>query len=247
MRKIIYLFVLILTAGNMSCSYLPEAPLNVVFEENADYIILKPSGSTDKQTGIVFYPGGLVDPHAYIDAFEALVLEDKRTVIIVKVTSNLAIWNSQKASGILDEIEDVDDWIIGGHSLGGSTACIDLYNNPDQYKGLFLMAAYSVNALADSNIPVISITSSEDQILDFEKLEENKVNLPEAVSISSPEELTYGSTIGTTIDYQIEGGNHSQFGNYGQQKEDGTATITAEEQQLFVTQILRQFLLANAL
>ena len=29
----------------------------------------------------------------------------------------------------------------------------------------------------------------------------------------------------------MEGGNHSQFGNYGEQKGDGKATISAEEQQ----------------
>ena len=29
----------------------------------------------------------------------------------------------------------------------------------------------------------------------------------------------------------MEGGNHAQFGNYGEQKGDGKATISAEEQQ----------------
>ena len=31
--------------------------------------------------------------------------------------------------------------------------------------------------------------------------------------------------------FVIEGGNHAQFGNYGPQEGDGTAGITAEEQQ----------------
>ena len=30
---------------------------------------------------------------------------------------------------------------------------------------------------------------------------------------------------------KIDGGNHGQFGNYGQQKGDGIATISSEEQQ----------------
>lgn len=30
----------------------------------------------------------------------------------------------------------------------------------------------------------------------------------------------------------IPGGNHAQFGNYGVQKGDGTASISAEEQQV---------------
>jgi len=32
---------------------------------------------------------------------------------------------------------------------------------------------------------------------------------------------------------EIEGGNHAQFGNYGAQKGDGAASISAEEQQNF--------------
>ena len=32
-------------------------------------------------------------------------------------------------------------------------------------------------------------------------------------------------------EYVIEGGNHARFGNYGEQKGDGAAKITAQEQQ----------------
>ena len=31
--------------------------------------------------------------------------------------------------------------------------------------------------------------------------------------------------------YELAGGNHAQFGNYGPQRGDGEATISAEEQQ----------------
>ena len=42
----------------------------------------------------------------------------------------------------------------------------------------------------------------------------------------------------------MEGGNHAQFGNYGEQKGDGKATITATEQQeqtvkLFINRVIR--------
>ena len=33
------------------------------------------------------------------------------------------------------------------------------------------------------------------------------------------------------IQYEISGGNHAYFGNYGEQKGDGTASITRESQQ----------------
>jgi len=39
----------------------------------------------------------------------------------------------------------------------------------------------------------------------------------------------------------IEGGNHAQFGNYGVQKGDGKATVTAEEQQDRAIQAISAF------
>lgn len=49
------------------------------------------------------------------------------------------------------------------------------------------------------------------------------------------------------IDYtenivEIEGGNHAQFGNYGPQKGDAPAQITAEEQQRQTVAAVEAFL-----
>lgn len=41
----------------------------------------------------------------------------------------------------------------------------------------------------------------------------------------------------------IEGGNHAYFGNYGDQKGDGSATITREEQQRLTTLAIAAFML----
>ena len=109
------------------------------------------------------------------------------------------------------------------------------------------MAAYSVNDLSDRDIPVLSITGSEDGVLDMSNFNENKKNLPEGTAITSPFELNYGSTNGQTIYYEIQAGNHAQFGNYGLQDGDGTATISAEEQQNHVNEMLREFLFVNDL
>ena len=42
---------------------------------------------------------------------------------------------------------------------------------------------------------------------------------------------------------RIEGGNHAQFGNYGLQNGDGTATISREEQQKQAASAMLAFLL----
>jgi hypothetical protein len=244
------IFYLVFIVGLSSCSYLPEndpATADLVYEETADYILLKSAASDNSKAGIIFYPGGLVDPHAYVTSFENLVREDQRTVVILKVTSNLAIWNSQKASKVIDKLKQIDQWVVGGHSLGGSTACIDVFNNPNSFAGLFLLAAYSVNDLSAVDIPVISITGSEDQVLDPANFEDNKVNLPPELHITAANELSDNGSIGSTIYYTIQGGNHGQFGSYGQQDGDGIATITSDTQHDLVTKMLQAFLQTNNL
>ena len=42
--------------------------------------------------------------------------------------------------------------------------------------------------------------------------------------------------------YEIQGGNHAQFGNYGPQKGDLPATITAEKQQEQTALAIGEFL-----
>ena len=62
--------------------------------------------------------------------------------------------------------------------------------------------------------PVRSVYGSEDGVLDMEKYEEAKDLLPEEHT-----------------EVIIAGGNHAQFGNYGEQDGDGIATISSDEQQ----------------
>ena len=61
---------------------------------------------------------------------------------------------------------------------------------------------------------VLSIYGSQDGVLNREKYEKEKKNLPSDVT-----------------EYVIEGGNHAGYGNYGKQKGDGEAEIPKKEQQ----------------
>jgi len=58
---------------------------------------------------------------------------------------------------------------------------------------------------------------------------------------------TFNSNLEKDIHYKenivvIQGGNHAQFGNYGKQKGDPDATITAEEQQNITVKAVADFL-----
>ncbi len=50
------------------------------------------------------------------------------------------------------------------------------------------------------------------------------------------------SRLPETVPYNDWGGNHSGFGLYGQQNGDGTATMSAEEQQKQLIQLIKQFI-----
>jgi pimeloyl-ACP methyl ester carboxylesterase len=57
---------------------------------------------------------------------------------------------------------------------------------------------------------------------------------------------TFNSNLEKNIKYTeniviIEGGNHAQFGNYGKQKGDPDATISAEEQQTITVNAIVEF------
>jgi len=234
----------------VSCSYLPESITlddTVSIKETPDYIALSPANAAPQSTGIVFYPGGLVDAHAYIESFQELVSVDGRQVVIMKVSANLAIFNNNKAYRCIDEFEEVDDWVIGGHSLGGVVACMDAAKHPETYKGLFLLAAYSISNLSDWDAPVMLLTAEFDEVGNPGDLVENEPNLPPRLDVATLSEIPTTGTSGQTIYHDIPGGNHAQFGSYGAQAGDSEATISAAAQQTEVRDFLRAFLDVNKL
>jgi dienelactone hydrolase len=178
----------------------------------APWIVFEPK-NTDPDTGVIFYPGGKVDPRAYAPIMHSLAKEGYLT-IVVPMPLNLAFTSINKAEEVVSAYPTVETWIISGHSLGGAMASNYVYNNPDQMQGLILYASYPANnnSLALTNIPVLSIYGTEDG--GFEKLAASTNLLP-----------------GDTKFVVVEGGNHAQFGDYGLQQGDGTARLSREDQQ----------------
>lgn len=232
----------------VACSALPEE-LNinslVEIKETAHYIQLMPKNGNQAQTGIVFYPGGLVDAHAYIPALQELVAEGY-PVLIIKVTGNLAIFDTGKAARFRGQLP-VERWIIGGHSLGGVIAAYDVRDEPLAYAGLFIWASFSGEAADLSNWEgaVLSLSGEKDGLTLAADIEENKAYLPTPVVVQDIANFPISSTRGSTIYYEIQGGNHAQFGSYGEQSGDGVASISKQEQHDQMTAFMRAFLQAN--
>jgi hypothetical protein len=177
----------------------------------------------------IFYPGGFVDERAYAVLLDGLRDEGIR-VFLVSMPLKLAITNSNAAEKIYQDYPSDLPWYIIGHSLGGASASIFLNNNPNWVSGLILLAAYPANSsdLSKSGLHVLSIYGDQDLVLDIDNLNETKSLLP----------------IDTEY-YLIDGGNHAYFGNYGEQKGDGEAQITREEQQALTIDYIVLFLEYN--
>ena len=91
---------------------------------------------------------------------------------------------------------------------------VEIMAQAHRLDGLVLLAAYSTADLTDSGLRVYSTYGSEDGVLNREKYEADRTNLPQ-----------------DTTETVIDGGCHAGFGSYGAQKGDGAPVISAEEQQ----------------
>lgn len=172
-------------------------------------IVLEPEGAAK---GLIFYPGGKVEHTAYIPLMQACAEQDV-LCFLVEMPFNLAVLDVNAADGIQEQYPEIDEWYIGGHSLGGSMAAAYLEERTDFYEGLILLGSYSTADLSDTDISVLSVFGSEDKVMDREKYDDNKSNLPDDF-----------------IEKIIDGGCHAYFGMYGKQEGDGQPSISCDEQ-----------------
>jgi len=191
----------------------------VIMEDGIKFIPSRPNGA-----GVILYQGAKVDVTAY--SVEAKIIADNGyAVFIPKMPFNMAFFGINKADSIIKDNPDIADWYMAGHSLGGSMAAKYTSNNQEKIAGLVLLASYSVDDLSDYGGKVLSIIGTKDMGIDNEKLDETSINLPRDTEF-----------------YMIEGGNHSQFGDYGFQKGDNIADISLEDQLELITNKMLEFL-----
>ena len=183
---------------------------SVLVTEMPDGLYLDGPGD---ETALIFYPGAKVEYTAYLPLLSELA-DQGIDCFLIKMPCNLAIFGQNKAKKIMDSYE-YDHWYLSGHSLGGAMAASYASGHLESLNGLVLLAAYPTKSLKSDSFSVLSLYGSEDGVLNMEKVEEGKAYMP--------------------VDYAevcIEGGNHAQFGNYGEQKGDHAAGISREEQQV---------------
>lgn len=181
-------------------------------EVNVGKVISFTPKDIEPTKGFIFYPGAKVDPEAYAPLCKKIASKGYE-VVIVKMPLNLAILSYKKGESVLSEYSNIKTWVIGGHSLGGTMAAKFASEN-NMIDGVVLLASYPMgDELKNMGKEVLSIWGSKDGVVNFEKLINSKEKLPEDTNY-----------------VEIEGANHAQFGDYGDQKGDQTPIISREEQ-----------------
>jgi hypothetical protein len=179
-----------------------------------NWLIFSPR-SSNASKGFIIYPGGRVDYRSYAPAAHAIAAEGYLCVI-VSMPLNLAVLGVNIASDVITSNPQISAWAIGGHSLGGTMAAQFAYDNPSTIQGLVLWAAYPAAGtnLTKQTLLVTTIHGTKDGLVTSTQIDSSLTLLPT-----------------NTVRVEIAGGNHAQFGWYGEQSGDNAAMITRTSQQ----------------
>lgn len=193
--------------------YLAKAYANqqISISEEVGWIQIVPN-KADSEQAIIFYPGGLVAADAYLYMLSQVAIQTQQSIYIVKFPLSLAVTNIDAASGVIANYPEIAEWTIMGHSLGGSMACRYAKLHTEEISKLVLLASYCDQSVADTNLNVLTLYGSLNKGIDENRLAEFRMNLPADATLKL-----------------IEGMNHAQFGNYGDQKGDNQAILTDSE------------------
>ena len=177
---------------------------------------------------LIFYPGAKVEATAYGPLMKKLAAEGI-DCFLMEMPFNLAVFGINQADDVLEVYgEDYSHWYMAGHSLGGAMAANYISKNEEDFDGLVLLAAYTATDISGLDIRTVNIYGTHDGVLNMDKLADS-----------------YDLMSEDSRAVQIAGGNHAQFGDYGEQKGDGIPEITAEEQQRQTVDAIVEFVAAD--
>lgn len=195
----------------------------VIIQDQEKFVTFIPVQDTlimDESVGVIFYPGGKVDPIAYAPLMKSIARKGV-PCFIVKMPLQIAVLGVKRGHLVIDDYPEIRQWVIAGHSLGGVMACTFALDNLDTIAGIALLAAYPTDKvdLSRSGLTVTSIVGSLDTVISEGRILETRGLLPADARV-----------------IRLEGGNHAQFGDYGDQKGDTPATMPRTIQQDMTTE-----------
>jgi pimeloyl-ACP methyl ester carboxylesterase len=208
-------------ASDEARAALRDSPAVRVERGDAWWDFLPVDAAETRETGLIFFPGALVDPVAYAPLAHA-VAAARHPAVLVEVPRRGGFGGAddprvfERGLAAIRRLTRVRRWVLGGHSRGAVIASQLFRARPNRLGGLLLIASSHPRdfSLADTGLPVMKLYGTRDTVADVEKIDATRANLP-----------------AHTRWVRIDGGNHSQFAWYGFQPGDWPATVSRGHQQ----------------
>lgn len=195
---------------------------SVVVQDTATRIALRPAEPSG--AGLVFVPGALVDPRAYLPLLHPLA-EAGHPVVVVKPALGIGLLAGGAVGGAVDGT--TPQWVVGGHSLGGVAAARYAANAADpRVRGVLFWASYPADDLSGrADLAGLSVSGDRDGLT-------TPADVRSAAALLPPGSATV----------VLPGAIHAHFGDYGPQPGDGTAGIPRGQAQREIVEATGEFL-----
>ena len=186
---------------------------------------------TKRPTGIIFLPGGMVDPTAYAPLVKNVAAAG-HPAYLLRLPLRCACTDSL-INTLFSQISELikanpeTRWFLAGHSRGAMLAARYARESQTNLAGLILIATTHPRDFDLSNLPlkITKISGANDGIASPADIRANARLLPPHTTF-----------------HEIPGANHVQFGYYRHQLLDGTPSITRQQQQAELLKLVRQAL-----
>lgn len=165
-------------------------------------VVLHPAHPVGTQRGLVFCPGAKVEPEACAARLSGLVAEEGMTVVIPDPWLHLALFDRRDVTAFTAEAPQVNDWFVGGHSMGGVRAC----RLAPESEGLLLLGSYCATDLSGTALSVLSIGDGQDGLSTPKKIAAARDMLPADAAME-----------------EIPEASRASFGDHGPQTARGSA------------------------
>jgi pimeloyl-ACP methyl ester carboxylesterase len=207
-------------------TYAARIPASALRSDDAVSVSADPLGlrfsprGAAKGVGLIWVAGCLVGAEAYAPLGHAVATRGY-PVVIYALPWKCAPWAAHRAR-VDRELRRLlatsrpDRWVLGGHSKGAVFVSAIAATPPPALRGVVIAGSTHPRDVDLSHSPLAftKVLATRDGIAPLETSQSHRALLPPAVDWR-----------------RIEGGNHSQFGWYGTQLGDGTATVSREAQQ----------------
>jgi hypothetical protein len=106
----------------------------VQVQTRGPFLLVRPAQTTP-QVGILFYPGALIEPAAYVAKLAGSARTANAQIVIGRPPLKLSIFVIGQADHMRATAPEIRRWYVAGHSLGGAAACMHARRRATQLGG----------------------------------------------------------------------------------------------------------------